>query len=253
MKISANLGFLFTDQKLPDAIRAAAAVGFDAVECHWPFEVPTSETVTALKETGLEMIGLNTLRGDVVAGDNGLAAITGREAEAQAAIDQALDYAAAINTSAVHVMAGFGGSFDTFVNNLRNASEKAARQNCTILIEPLNSRDAPNYFLSDTHMAERVIEAVGADNLKIMFDCYHLQIMQGDLLALATRLMPKIGHIQFAAVHDRGEPDVGEIDYRWLLPRLVDAGFQGAFGAEYKPRGGNTEAGLGWLPEFRAL
>ncbi|MGR3660442.1 MAG: hydroxypyruvate isomerase family protein [Paracoccaceae bacterium] len=253
MKISANLGFLFTERKLPDAIRAAADAGFDAVECHWPFDIPASETLASLQDTGLEMLGLNTLRGDHLAGENGLAAVAGREKEARDRIDQALGYAAATNTSAVHVMAGYGGAFDTFVDNLRYACEKAARQNCTILIEPLNRRDAPDYFLSDTHMAERLIEAVGADNLKIMFDCYHLQIMQGDLLVLATRLMPKIGHIQFAAVHDRGEPDAGEIDYRWLLPRLVDAGFQGSFGAEYKPRGGNAEAGPGWLQEFRAL
>lgn len=119
MKISANLGFLFTDRPLTDAIHAAAKAGFDTVECHWPYDIPASQIRAALVETKLDLVGLNTFRGDVSAGDNGLAAVRGRETEARAAIDQALSYAADINAGAVHVMAGFDRDFDTFVENLR--------------------------------------------------------------------------------------------------------------------------------------
>jgi hydroxypyruvate isomerase len=174
-KFSANLGFLWCDRPLPDAIRAAKAAGFDAVECHWPYETSAADVLKALRATGLTMLGLNTRRGDVAAGDNGLAALPSREREARAAIDEALDYAASVRAGNVHVMAGFANGQDaqqTFVANLCYAATQAASKGITILIEPLNSYDVPGYFLSTTSQAAAIISEVGAANLKLMFDCH---------------------------------------------------------------------------------
>ncbi len=244
---SANLGFLWTDLPLPDAIRAAAAAGFDAVECHWPYAFDPAAIKDALAETGLEMLGLNTQRGKP--GENGLAAVPGREAEARAAIVQALDYAQAINCRSVHVMAGIaqGPQADaTFLANLEFACDLAAGQGATILIEPLNQHDAPGYFLQTADQAASIINRVGRDNLRLMFDCYHLQIMQGDLSRLLRRMIPLTGHIQFAGVPGRGRPDRGEINYRHIFGLIEDMGWQRPLGAEYRPDG-PTEASLGWM------
>lgn len=255
MRYSANLGFLFTDLPLPQAIHAAKDAGFDAVECHFPYDVPAADVATALQETGLLMLGLNTWPGDKAAGDFGLAALTGREDEARAAIAQALDYAIATGTKAVHVMAGRtdGGkrAEATFRANLAHACDLAAAHGITILIEPINTRDVQGYHLSRTDHAQQIIAALGKPNLKLMFDCYHMQIMQGDLATHLRALLPVIGHVQIAAVPDRGEPDQGEVDYRWLMAHLGGLGYSGFIGAEYRPRAG-TLSGLGWLDRFRA-
>lgn len=249
MKLSANLGFLWTDRTLPEAIRAAHAAGFDAVEFHWPFDVPIDAVRAALDDTGLPVLGLNTRRGDVAGGENGLAALPGREADARAAIDEALAYAAAIDCGAVHVMAGFAQgpkAEATFVSNLAYACKAAAPHGITILIEPLNHYDAPGYHHATTTRAEAIIHAVGAANLRLMFDCYHVQLMEGDLTHRLERLKPIIGHIQFAGVPDRGRPDVGEVNYAHVFKTIDALGFTMPVGAEYKP-GGDTDASLGWM------
>lgn len=255
MRYSANLGFLFTELPLPQAIHAAKRAGFDAVECHFPYDIPTAEVAKALQETGLTMLGLNTWPGDKAAGDFGLAALPGREAEARAAIAQAVNYAVATGTRAIHVMAGRtdgGESAEaTFRANLAHACDLAAPHGISILIEPINTRDVQGYHLSKTDHALRIIQALDKPNLKLMFDCYHMQIMQGDLVTHLRDLLPVIGHIQIAAVPDRGEPDQGEVDYLWLMRALDGLGYGKPIGAEYKPRNG-TEAGLGWLTQFRA-
>ena len=253
-RLSANLGFLWTELSLPDAIRAAAKAGFEAVECHWPYDVPVSDVQSALAEAGVPMLGLNTRRGDVAGGENGLAALPGREADARAAIDEAIAYATSTATGNIHVMAGFaagGEAHETFAANLTYACDVAAGQGITILIEPLNRYDAPGYFLSDSDQAVEIINAVGRPNLKLMFDCYHLQIMQGDLSRRLQNLLPHIGHVQIAAVPDRGEPDRGEVDYRHILTHLDAIGYDGYVGAEYKPRT-TTEEGLGWMAQLKA-
>lgn len=246
-RFSANLGFLWTDRALPDAIRAARAAGFDAVECHWPYDIPASAVRDALVETGLPMMGLNTRRGDVAGGENGLSALAGREAEARAAIDEALAYAVEIGAGAVHVMAGFAqgaSAHAAFVANLRYAC--AAAGDCSILIEPLNRHDAPGYFLASTDQARAIIDEVGASNLKLMFDCYHVGRTEGDLITRLADLKPVIGHIQFAAVPDRGAPDHGEINYSAVFEAIANMNWDTPLGAEYKP-GGDTDATLGWM------
>ena len=253
MQFSANLGFLWNDRPLADAIRAAAAAGFDAVECHWPYENPAQDVAAALSETGLQMLGLNTRRGNVAGGENGLAALVGREDEARAAIDEALAYAAQIGTKNIHVMAGFASgqaAHDTFVANLTYACAQAAPQGVTILIEPLNGYDAKGYFLNSTDQAVKIITDVGAPNLKMMFDCYHVQLLEGDLSHRIQNLLPHIGHIQFASVPDRGTPDHGEVNYSYIFDLIAQTGWNTPLGAEYKVQG-DTDATLGWLRHMR--
>lgn len=250
MKFSANLGFLYTDLPLPDAIRAAKADGFDALECHFPYDTPAQVMREALDETGLRLLGLNTWPGDRAAGDFGLAALPDRRDEARSEIARAVEYAAAAGVEAVHVMAGRTGgdaaAESCFRDNLNHACDLAAAHDLTVLIEPINTRDVAGYHLARTPHAEQIIDDLARPELKIMFDCYHMQIMQGDLAKTVERLLPKIGHIQIAAVPDRGEPDSGEVDYRWLLGHIADLGYTGHIGAEYRPRG-TTQGGLNWM------
>lgn len=253
MKFSANLGFLWRDRPLPAAIRAAKAAGFDAVECHGPYDVPVAEMNQALSDTGLSMLSLNTRRGNPVSGDNGLSALPGREAEARSAIDEAIRYAVAIGASRVHVMAGIASgasAHQSFVANLTYACAQALPHGISILIEPLNIYDAPGYFLTTTDQAIAVIDAVGAANLFLMFDCYHVQLMEGDLTNRLTSLLPRIGHIQFASVPDRGAPDQGEVNYRHIFRTLRNLGYTAPLGAEYRPEG-DTDSTLGWMRTLR--
>ncbi len=250
MQFSANLGFLWADRPLPEAIIAAKAAGFHAVECHWPYDVPAADVAKALSDTGLKMLGLNTHRGEP--GENGLSALPGREDEARAAVDQALAYADATGTANVHVMAGFANgpaAEAAFIKTLRYACEKAGDK--TILIEPLNHYDASGYFLQTTAQAEEIIAKVGAANLKLMFDCYHVQLMEGDVSNALERLRPIIGHVQVASVPDRGALDHGELNYPHIWNVLTRIGWDAPIGAEYKP-GGDTDATLGWLKDHQS-
>jgi hydroxypyruvate isomerase len=200
------------------------------------------------------MLGLNTRRGDVSGGENGLSALPGREAEARAAIDEALAYALAIKAKNIHVMAGFASgeaAHETFLSNLDYASAEAAKHNVTILIEPLNRYDAPGYFLTTTTQAKMIINDVGAANLRLMFDCYHVQLMEGDLTHRLRDLRPLIGNIQFASVPDREAPDHGEIDYTHIFAVIEKTGWDAPTGAEYKPVGPTIET-LDWLTWAKA-
>ncbi len=251
-KFSANLGFLWSDLPLPAAIHAAKAAGFDAVECHWPYDTPAPQVQAALQATGLRMLGLNTRRGNPEKGDNGLCALPDRTTEARAAIDEALAYAVVISAANIHVMAGFSdgqAAHDTFVANLRYATQRAAAHGITILIEPLNAYDAPGYFLRTTQQARSIIQQVAAPNLKLMFDCYHVQLTEGDLTHRLQDLLPVIGHIQFASVPDRGTPDHGEVNYAHVFDVIAQLGFNAPLGAEYKPVG-PTGQSLGWIQSF---
>jgi 2-dehydrotetronate isomerase len=252
-KFSANLGFLWPELALPDSIRAAKRAGFDAVECYWPSNVPPEAVNDALAETGFIMLGLNAPRGDVAGGENGMAALPGREADAREAIDRAVGYAAATNTPSVHVMGGFAAgraAHEAFIGNLRYASSAARGQGITILIEPLNRYDAPGYFLNTSTQAAAVIEELGVDNVKLMFDCYHLQIMEGDISRRLAAMLPLIGHIQFAGVPDRGDPARGELDYRHVFDVIASLGYDAPLGAEYKPDGATADS-LGWMTTLR--
>jgi hydroxypyruvate isomerase len=253
-RFSANLGFLWKELPLPDAIRAARRAGFSAVECHWPYDVPAATVRAALAETGLTMIGINTRQGIHGPEDFGVTALPGREAEARRYIDEAIAYAAAIGARNINAAAGKSGGTQAaeavFRANLAYACERAAPHGITIVVEPINLRDAPRYHLSCIEPAIATIRAVGAPNLKLMFDCYHTQIMQGDLTRRLEAALPHLGHVQFAGVPLRQEPDAGEVHYPNLFAALDAMGWNGFVGAEYRPRG-TTEEGLGWLSAWQ--
>lgn len=253
LTFSANLGFLWTDRPLPDAIRAAKRAGFDAVECHAPYAFPASEVRAALDETGLEMLSLNTRGGDEP-GDLGVAAIPGRESEARRYIHEAIDYANEIGCAAVSVVAGRTGRTEdaelVYRTNLAYAAGTASTTDLTVLIEPLNSTMCDDYHLVSADRGAETIAAVGYQNLKLMIDYFHLSVMEAEPMAALERVLPLMGHFQFASIPDRAEPDQGTVDYGELLSWLVERGYQGHFSAEYNPAS-TVEAGLGWMATIR--
>ena len=249
VRFSANLGFLWADLLLPEAIRRAKDAGFDAVECHWPYDSSTVEVKSALEETGLTMLGLNSERGDVAAGEFGLTALPDRQDEAIHAIARSVEYALAIDAKAIHVMAGNAEGADahrTFLQNLDAACEMTAGTDIGILIEPINAFDAPQYFLRTTDQARRIIEQINSPNLKLMFDCYHVARTEGEVIARLNDLFPLIGHVQFASVPDRGTPDHGDVDYSAVFAELAKLGWDRPLGAEYKSLGTT----LDWMDLF---
>ncbi|MCL4108750.1 UNVERIFIED_CONTAM: hypothetical protein GTU68_049091 [Idotea baltica] len=251
-RFSANLGFLWTELDIPDAIHAAKTAGFAAVECHWPYDTPAKDVQIALDHTGLQMLGLNTRRGDVAGGENGLSALPDREEEARAAIEEAIDYANVVSAGSIHVMAGYATGAEArgvFVQNLKWAADKAKECGITLLIEPLNRHDAPGYFLETTDQAVDIIRDVSADNLKLMFDCYHVGRTEGDIITRLSKLHDLIGHIQFASVPDRGAPDHGEVNFQAVFDAIGAMGWTMPLGAEYKP-GKDTNASLGWMQDL---
>lgn len=255
LKYSANIGFLWEHLSLPERIAAAANAGFDAVECHFPYDYDADDVKAVLDANKIPMIGINTLLGPPGEGLFGVAAIAGKENLARSYIDQAIGYASIVGATNVNVVAGVSNETRTsepvFQENLTYACEQAAKSGITIVIEPLNPRSVPDSHFSRVEQAISTIDAVGKENLKLMFDFFHTQIVQGDLVTLIEKYLHYIGHVQISAVHDRGEPDVGEINYPYMLEILYNKGYSGYIGAEYKPRGQDVESGLGWLSQFR--
>lgn len=248
MRFSANLGFLWTEMSLPDGVRAAKRAGFDAVEIHSP-TVSSGDLSAALMETGLPILGLNTARHDTF----GCAALPGAGEQARADIDAAIAYASAVDAANIHVLAGMARGETArraYLDALKYAADQAAPHDLTILVEPINGHDVPGYHLQTTTDALGVIDAVGAPNLKLMFDCYHVARSEGDVAARLHACLPHIGHIQFAGVPDRGRPDVGALNYRMLFVLMCDLGWTGPVGAEYHPRG-PTEDSLGWMQDLQ--
>ncbi len=254
IQFSANLGFLWKTLPLAEAINQAAQAGFDAVECHMPYAYAAADIQQVLQNNQLQMVSLNTKIGDPAKGDLGVAALPGREEEAQHYIREAIDYAVQTNTHYISVVAGRTGKSaaaeKVYRDNLRYATALAHSHNKSILIEPLNTNVAADYHLTHIDEAIETIEAVAADNLKIMLDCFHTHTMEGDLLTSFDKALPYLGHVQISAFPDRGEPNQGDIDYQYLLPHLIDQGYQGVFGAEYNPRG-DIDEGLSWLKEWQ--
>jgi hydroxypyruvate isomerase len=250
LRFSANLGFLWPGLPILERIDAAAAAGFKAIELHWPYDTPAAEVRARCEFHGLQLLGINTVRGKP--GENGLGALAGRETEFQAAVDQSIAYCREAGGTSIHCMAGFvppetrEEASRVFVKNLREASDKASPHGLMLLLEALNPRDAPDYFYSTQAEAARIREEVGRPYLKLMFDVYHVGVSEGDVLRKLAHYMPVIGHVQVAAVPSRAEPDEGEIDYRTVLAELDKLGYDGWVGAEYKPRA-DTDGGLGWM------
>lgn len=255
-RFSASLGFLWPDDGLCDSILAASRAGFDGVECHWPYAVSADDVRFALVEAGVPMLLINTRPGDVTAGEFGLTAVPGRQKQAREFIDESLEYADQIRSRFVHVMAGRTDGGDTaqqtYVENLNYACREASKRDIVVLIEPINKRDVPGYHLATLDAAAKTLKAVNHGSLKLLFDCYHLQIMQGDIINSIKSCFDNIGHVQFASVPDRAEPDEGELNYRYIFEAMTRMGYKGYFGAEYKPTC-RTADHLGWLDTLKKM
>ncbi|KQW75696.1 hydroxypyruvate isomerase [Devosia sp. Root413D1] len=256
MKFSANLSFLYPELGFLERFAAAARDGFPAVEYLGPYAEPKQRVAEALVDNGLVQALFNVPSGDWAGGERGIAALPGRSEEFRAGIATALDYATTVRCEKLNVIAGLvapGADLEameaTLVDNLRYAAPRCAEAGIKLLIEPINLRDIPRFFLSTTAHAERILERVGHDNLYIQYDLYHMQVMQGDLLPTYQRLRERIAHIQLADTPGRNEPGTGEINYGFVLPAIERLGYDGYFGCEYKPRA-DTSAGLGWMQPY---
>jgi hydroxypyruvate isomerase len=259
-RFAANLAYLFTERPLIERFAAAAAAGFKAVELQFPYDHAPSAVKAELDRHGLTMLGLNTAPGrsalgQHAAGEFGVAAIPGREPEFAALFKQALDYVTAIGGCQIHCLAGKvppeqrPAAEKVFVGNLARAADLAAEKGITLLIEPINPRDRPDYFLSRAEHAADIIAKIERPNVRLQFDFYHAQIVGGDLIKRFEKHFPVVGHVQIAAVPSRHEPDEGEINYPAVFDAVDRAGFKGWIGCEYRPRA-KTEDGLGWARAF---
>jgi len=254
---AANLAYLFTERPPIERFAAAAAAGFRAVELQFPYDNAPSAIRAEIERHGLKQLGLNTALGHRE-GDSGLAAVPGRERDWEAAFRKALDYVVAIGGTAIHCLAGKvppearPAAERTFIANLARAADAAAEKNITLLIEPINPRDRPNYFLTRVEQAADIVAKIGKPNVKIQFDFYHAQIVGGDLITRFKTHQPLIGHVQIAAVPSRVEPDEGEINYPGVFAALDRLGWAGYVACEYRPRG-RTEDGLAWARPYGLL
>ena len=252
-RFAANLTMMFNEVPFPDRFAAAARAGFTAVEFLFPYELAPAAVAELLRRHQLLNVLFNMPPGDWAAGERGLASLPGCAAEFRAGVATAIEYAKALGTPRLHAMAGLlpaGGDralhHRTYVDNLRYAAAETAKHGITLLIEPINPRDIPGYFLNTQAEAHAVREEVGAPNLKVQMDIYHAQIVEGDIATKLRRFLPHIGHIQIASVPERNEPDRGEVNYAYLFRLLDELGYDGWLGCEYRPAQG-TVAGLGWM------
>lgn len=256
IKLAANLSWLYQEIDFLDRFAAAADHGFKAVEFLFPYDHPAEEIARRLQRHGLTQALFNLPPGDWSRGERGLAALPGREAEFERALETAITYAGTLGCRNIHVMSGLiGAGADlaamqrTYIANVRRAAERAAAAGLTVCLEPINRRDIPGYFMNTTGQARQVIEEIGLANVKIQFDLYHCQVSEGDLVRRAEALFPLIGHIQIAGNPERNEPDLGEANHLHVLGVLDRLGYAGHVGLEYKPRS-STAAGLGWARPY---
>ena len=255
LHFAANLTMMFQELSFMDRFAAAATAGFDAVEHLFPYDFNMSEIARSLQENQLTQALFNLPPGDWQAGERGLAALSDRKSEYRASVATALRYAAATGVGRVHVMSGIARRDDPhacacYRDSVAYLCDQAGQAGLTVLIEPINARVMPGYFLNDFNYAADLIADLGATNLKLQFDIYNRQIIQGDVLTGLKTLMPIIGHVQIASVPLRNEPGTGELDDMRILKALDGLGYSGFVGCEYRPAAGTVE-GLGWLNAFR--
>jgi len=254
-RFAANLAYLFTERPLIERFGAAAAAGFRAVELQLPYDHAPSAVKAELDRHGLTMLGVNTAHGRSPAGQFGTAAVPGHEQEFATLFRQALDYVVAIGGCQIHCLAGRvppeqrPAAETTFIRNLARAADAAGEKNITLLIEPINPRDRPDYFLTRAEQAADIIAKVERPNVRIQFDFYHAQIVGGDLITRFEKHLPFVGHVQIAAVPSRHEPDEGEVNYPAIFTTLERLGYDEWIGCEYRPRG-RTEDGLRWARDY---
>ena len=267
-QFAANLSLLYPEHPFLDRFAAAARDGFQAVEFLFPYAYPAAQIRALLDAHGLQLVLFNAPPAGLDAasiasawdrGERGTAALPGREAECAYGLALALDYAQALGCPRIHLMAGCVPSDAAhaemqaaYLHNLDHAAQQAAQAGVQVLIEPLNPRDVPGYFLNRQAQAHTLLQAVGAPNLKVQMDLYHCQIVEGDVATKLRQYLPTggVGHIQIAGVPERNEPDLGELHYPYLLDLIDSLGYTGWVGCEYRPRrgavAGGTSQGLSW-------
>jgi 2-dehydrotetronate isomerase len=274
-QFAANLSMMYVEYPFLDRFEAAAKDGFKAVEFLFPYAYPANELAARLKDNGLQQVLFNLPPGGVDAASidaawnantRGIACHAGREAEFLAGLELALGYADTLQCPRLHMMAGLLPSgktrtevTPTYIHNAQVASKLAARQNINILLEPINTRDIPGFYLNRQDQAHELIAQIGAPNVKVQMDLYHCQIVEGDVAMKIRQYLPtgNVGHFQIAGVPERQEPDVGEMNYPYLFDLIDSLGYTGWIGCEYKPKlggqVGGTSAGLGWFERRRNL
>jgi hydroxypyruvate isomerase len=255
-RLAANLSMMFNEVPFLDRFDAAAKAGFKAVEFLFPYEHPAAELKRRLDGAGLAQVLFNMPPGDWAGGERGTASLPGRQAEFREGVKKALDYAAALDCTLVHCMAGIppaGTPFATaaaaYAANLSWAAEQASAAGVRIAIEPINHRDMPGFHLNTMAQAAAIIAALGADKVGLQFDIYHCQVTEGDVTKRMEAYMPIIAHMQLADVPARNEPGTGEIGWEFVLNRIDALGYRGWVGCEYRPAG-DTVAGLAWRQRY---
>jgi hydroxypyruvate isomerase len=252
-RFAANLSLMYTEAPFLERFALAAHDGFTAVEYLFPYEHPAALLRERLDAHGMQQVLFNASPGDFATGERGLACVAGREDDFRRSIDQALPYASTLACPRIHVMAGlFTGdrvaAHAKYVDNIAWAAKQAASANVDVLIEPINTRDMPGYFLNRQQDAHDIVTAIGAKNLKVQMDLYHCQIVEGDVAMKLRQYLPtgRVAHLQIAGVPQRHEPDLGELNFDYLFDVIDELSFDGFIGCEYRPLAG-TSQGLGWL------
>ncbi|HBV75926.1 MULTISPECIES: 2-oxo-tetronate isomerase [Vibrio] len=255
-QFAANLTMLFTEVPFLERFEKAHNAGFKAVEFLFPYAFERHVLSQKLEQYGLEQALFNMPPGNWDAGERGFAAIPGREHEFKESVDIALTYAKALNCKKVHAMSGliderfsYEKHVNTFIQNIRYAADAFAKHGIELMIEPLNNRDVPNYFVANQRVAVELIKQVDRPNVKLQLDLYHAQIMDGDLTHLIQDLALYTGHIQIASIPERHEPSEGEVNYPYLFNILDKSGYKGWIGCEYNPKN-KTEDGLAWVQPY---
>lgn len=251
-RFAANLTMMFNEVPFLDRFAAARAAGFEAVEFLSPYEHPKEAVAAAAKEAGVAVVLHNAALGNFAGGERGLGALPSRKADFDAAMENALAYAAALSCPRLHVMCGRnheGAARATFVANLAAWADRAAAQGAKLVIEPINTRDMPDYFLTDIDEALGIIKDVGPDKVGLQFDVYHRQVQRGDVARAFEAALPFISHVQIADNPGRNEPGTGEIGWPFLFGLIDRLGYRGWVGCEYKPAAA-TLAGLAWRQRF---
>jgi len=255
-RFAANLSMMFNEVGFLDRFAAARAAGFEGIEFLFPYEFSAAELRGRLTGEGLTQVLFNLPPGDWSNGERGMASIPGRQVEFRETVKRALDYAHALECRQVHCMAGIvpaGVSMITatavYAANLAWAAEQASPAGVRLVIEPINHRDMPGYFLNTQAQGAAIIEAIGSDRVGLQFDIYHVQVTEGDITERMKQFMPVIAHMQIADVPARHEPGTGEIGWPFVFRRIDELDYQGWVGCEYRPAG-DTVAGLGWRGQF---
>ena len=256
-KLAANLSLLFPQLPFTERFAAAAAAGFRYVEYQFPYSFGSAQEIAGrARAAGLEVVLHNISGGDAAKGDRGISCQPGRVNEFREDVERAIEYAKAVGCPRLNTLAGIAPAGapreklrETLVENLRFAAARCKPAGITLLTEPCNTRTIPGFFLTTSKDGIEVLDAAGADNLKLQYDVFHMQIVEGDLAKTIERLLPRIGHIQIADVPDRNEPGTGEINFPWLLQQIDRLGYQGWIGAEYIPKADTVE-GLKWAAPY---